>query len=158
MWSLDNDDVIWKPNLRSAFWKSFAHSSGGNGSSRLPLRLQVTSSVRSAALRRRCLSLAKTCSIGLRSGLMGGRNNRWGGGGTRLPDRPSDGMSLVAGEIVHHHHVLWCQRRQAETFDIDTKPRRDRRDAPCVINGSVEAQAGGEDHSMANNCRGGSGL
>ncbi len=41
--------------------------------------------------------------------------------GTRLPDRPSDGMSLVAGVIVHHHHVLWCQRRQAETFDVDTK-------------------------------------
>ena len=33
-----------------------------------PMRLQVASMVRSSALRKRVLSLAKTCSIGLRSG------------------------------------------------------------------------------------------
>jgi hypothetical protein len=36
--------------------------------------LQVSSTVRFAALRSRCLSFAKTCSIGLRSGLYAGRS------------------------------------------------------------------------------------
>ncbi len=39
------------------------------------MRCQVASTVRSAALRSRILSLAKTCSIGLRSGEYGGRNS-----------------------------------------------------------------------------------
>ena len=42
-----------------------------------PIRCQVVSAVRSAASRNRCLSLAKTCSIGFRSGLYGGRNSKW---------------------------------------------------------------------------------
>ena len=42
---------------------------GENSSSRLPARFHVASGDRSWAFRMRCLSLAKTCSIGLRSGL-----------------------------------------------------------------------------------------
>ena len=41
------------------------------------MRFHVAPAVRSAALRNRCLSFAETCSIGLRSGLQGGRNSRW---------------------------------------------------------------------------------
>ena len=41
--------------------------------------------------------------------------------GACLPDRPPDGHSLVAGEIVYHDHVLRCQRRHKEAFDIDAK-------------------------------------
>ena len=45
--------------------------------SRVPMRRQVASSVRSAALRKSSLSLAKSCSIGLRSGSMWAGRTVW---------------------------------------------------------------------------------
>ncbi len=51
-----------------------AHSFGVNASSNLPMAAQTVATVRAAALRSRCLSLAKTCSIGFRSGEYFGRN------------------------------------------------------------------------------------
>ena len=51
-----------------ALAKKLAHSSGLKRSSRVPMRGQRVSSVRSWALRRWALSFEKACSIGLRSG------------------------------------------------------------------------------------------
>ena len=82
------------------------------------MRLQVASAVRSAALRNRCLSLAKTLFDRVEIRAVGWKEQQVG---TGLPDRPPDGASLVAGEIVHHHHVLRCQRRHKEALDINAK-------------------------------------
>jgi hypothetical protein len=41
------------------------------------MRFQAALIVRASVLRNRVLSLAKTCSIGFRSGLYGGRKLRW---------------------------------------------------------------------------------
>ena len=49
--------------------EQMAHSCGVKCWSRLPMRRQTPSTVRSSALRSRIFSFAKTCSIGLRSGL-----------------------------------------------------------------------------------------
>ena len=63
---------------------------------------QTASRVRAAALRSRCLSLAKTCSIGLRSGECFGR---------RKSLAPAERMSwrydlaVVAAEIIHDDDV-----------------------------------------------------
>ena len=74
---------------------------------------QTVSTVRAAALRSRCLSLAKTCSIGLRSGEYFGRKNS-----LAPAERMSaaHGFALVAAEIVHDDDVAGLQGRAARTF------------------------------------------
>lgn len=51
----------------------FSHSLGLNWSRSEPIFRQTASLLRSAALRRRCLSFANTCSMGFRSGEQAGR-------------------------------------------------------------------------------------
>ena len=57
-----------------------------------------------------------------------------GTAGGRLPDRLPDGPSLVAGEMVHHHHVLRCLPRHKEAFNINTKR--------ILVDRSVENEGG----------------
>lgn len=66
--------------------------------------------VRSAALRRSALSLAKAISIGLKSGLYGGR---WSSLDHLAHPRP-----LVAGQVVHDHNVADRQFRDQHLLDV----------------------------------------
>lgn len=94
------------------------------------MRFHVASAVRSPALRRRCFSLAKTCSIGLRSGRScqgssGAAVGKQAEGvgrpeqqsGADAADRLADGGSLVAGEIVHDHDGAERERRHEELLN-----------------------------------------
>ena len=78
------------------------------------MRLQVTSTVRPATLHSRCPGLAKTCSIRT----VGRKEQKVGIG---LPDRPSDGPSLAAGESVHRYFVPRSLRRHKEALHIYAK-------------------------------------
>ena len=79
------------------------------------MRFQVASTVRSAALRSSVLSLAKTCSIGLRSGLIGRQEEQLGAG---RADRVAHGLALVTAEIVDDDDVAGLERRHQELLDI----------------------------------------
>ena len=66
---------------------------------------QIASTVRAAALRKRCLSLAKTCSMGFRSGEYLGKK-----------------ISLApAARIVHDDDVAGAQRGSEDLLDIGLK-------------------------------------
>ena len=58
--------------------------------------------------------MAKTCSIGLRSGEYFGRKTRR----ADVADRSSHHLSLVGAEIVEDHDVARLKRRDEELFDI----------------------------------------
>ena len=75
---------------------------------------QRASRVRSAALRIRCLSLAKSCSMGLRSGI-GGRKNSL----APAADRGADRLAFVAAEIVHDDDVARLQGGSQDLLDIE---------------------------------------
>ncbi len=66
------------------------------------MRCHVAVGVRSSAFRNRVLSLAKTCSIGLRSGLYGGRKKELC---ADTPDCAAYSLALVAAEIIHDHDI-----------------------------------------------------
>ena len=76
---------------------------------------QTASTVRAAALRSRCLSLAKTCSIGFRSGEYFGRQEQLGAG---RADELAYDLAPVAAEIVHDDDVAGPQRGQQNLLDI----------------------------------------
>jgi hypothetical protein len=78
----------------------------------------TASKLRAAALRKRCFSLAKNCSIGLRSGEYLGRKNSLAPGG---PNGTSDGVPLVAAEIVHHDDVARFQGWDEDRLDIEAE-------------------------------------
>jgi hypothetical protein len=92
--------------------------------------------VRAAAFRSRPLSLAKTCSIGLRSGEYLLEQEACSGGSDRLPHR----FPLVRAEVVEDHDVAGFQRRDEELFDIGEEA--------LAIDGAVE-QAGRVDAVVA---------
>ena len=75
----------------------------------------TASTVRAAALRNRCFSLAKTCSIGFRSGEYLGRKNN-----LAPADRIARRMAFpfVAAEIVHDHQVARRKRGHQHLLDI----------------------------------------
>ncbi len=75
----------------------------------------TASTVRAAALRKRCFSLAKTCSIGFRSGEYLGKEEQFG---ARCSDRPANGFPLVAAKIIHHHEVASSKRGHKHLLDI----------------------------------------
>ena len=78
----------------------------------------MASIVRAAALRSRCLSFAKTCSIGLRSGEYFGRKRSFGAGGAyQLPH----GFAFMATEIVHNNDVAGAKRGDENLLDIVLK-------------------------------------
>ena len=75
------------------------------------MRLHVASWVRSAALRIRCLSLAKTCSMGFRSGLeQQARAN--------APDCVADSGTPVDGEIIHDGDIACKECGDEALLDI----------------------------------------
>ena len=76
---------------------------------------QTVSTVRAAALRRRCLSLAKTCSIGLRSGEYLGRKKSLAPA-ARMARRM--GLATVAAEIVDDDDVAWLEGGDEDLLDI----------------------------------------
>jgi hypothetical protein len=77
---------------------------------------QSSSLVRAAALRKSALSLAKSCSIGFRSGSKAVEDGRAGRG-----DRLADAVDLVRREIVEHHDVARLERRREELLDVGAK-------------------------------------
>ena len=79
---------------------------------------QMASTVRAAAFRSRCLSLAKTCSMGFRSGEYFGRKKSLAPA-ARMSC--AHGLALVAAEIVHDDDVAWAQRGDEDLLDIGSK-------------------------------------
>ena len=80
---------------------------------------ETASSVRGAALRTKALSLAKTCSIGLRSGEYFGRNRR------RAPAAViafRTAFPFVGAEIVEHDNIVGLEGRDEELLDLGEKP------------------------------------
>ncbi len=75
---------------------------------------QASSIVRFCAMRIQCLILAKTCSIGLRSGEYGGRYHSLAPAFRYLPD----GRRLVATEIIHDDDVARFEHGDELLFDI----------------------------------------
>ena len=76
---------------------------------------QTESTVRAAALRSMCLSLAKTCSIGFKSGEYFGRKNNLA---------PAERMSWRTALLLwlprlSDHDIAWTKRRQENLLDID---------------------------------------
>ena len=69
-------------------------------------------------MRNRVLSLAKTCSIGLRVGRVARQEEQLGAGAA---DQPPHGLAFVAAEIVHDDDVAGAQGRQEELLDIGAK-------------------------------------
>ena len=71
--------------------------------------------MRAAALRNRCLSLAKTCSSRVQD-----RASIWGEEEQALapaePDRPTDGFAFMAAEIVHDHQIALAGGGEHNTF------------------------------------------
>ena len=74
---------------------------------------QVASMVLGSALRIRCFSLAKSCSIGLRSGR---QEEEMGAGG---PDGAAGGLSLVAAEVVEDDDVAFGEGRPENLLDVE---------------------------------------
>src|ERR1700683_2497153 len=92
----------------------------------LAIASETASRVRGAAFRTKPLILAKTCSIGLRSGEYFGRNRRRAGG----LDRVSHGFAFVRSQIVEHDDVVALEGRDQELFDVGEKP--------LAVDGTVE--------------------
>src|SRR6185312_3300574 len=78
------------------------------------MRRQVASTVRSSAFRKRVLSFAKTCSIGLRSGEWRQEEEFGAGAAYRL----AHGLPFVAAQIVHDDDVARREGWNEELFDI----------------------------------------
>ena len=109
----------------------FAHSLDVKGSRSFPTGLHVASSDRSSAFRSNVFSLAKTCSIGFRSGPLGGRMIRWAFAflialRTAFP---------LAALIVQDHDVSRVQGRDQGLLDMGLL---DMGLEPCRIDGLIE--------------------
>ena len=76
----------------------------------------AASTVRAAALRSRCLSLAKTCSIGFRSGEYFGRKNSFAPADRMAEDEGGVRRHTLGGELVafEEHHPLRAAVRVLE--------------------------------------------
>src|SRR5215204_6140537 len=78
----------------------------------------MVSTVRAAHLRRRCLSLAKTCSIGFKSGEIFWQEDQLGAG---RADELAYGFALVAAEIVHDDDVARLQGGDEDPLDVSSE-------------------------------------
>ncbi len=103
---------------------------------------ETASTVRGASRRSRCLSLAKTCSMGLRSGGVLGQEQEPGAG---LADGLSHGLGLVRAEVVHDDDVAGLEGWDQHVLHIDAEALAVDRpvDEPGRID-SVVAQRGEE--------------
>ena len=123
-----------------------AHSSAENVPRSWPTAMQMASSVRAAAFRSRCLSLAKTCSIGFRSGEYFGRKKSLAPA-ERMSARTA--LPFVATEIVHDDDVTFAQRGQEDLLDIGSKALavdRPLKQPRCID--AVMAQGGQEGRGL----------
>ena len=93
----------------------------------MAMRLQTCSTLRGRAARKNAFSLANASSIGLKSGLYGGRNRTQR---ADLLDRGAHLRLLVDGEVVEDDDVAGAQRRHQHLFDV----REERR----TIDGPIE--------------------
>ena len=94
-------------------------------------------SSRAPAFRSKVLNLAKTCSMGLRSG---GAIPQEHEARPDVADRTSHHLSLVGAQIVEDHDVARLQRRDEELFDIGVEA--------LAVDGPIE-QAGRVDAVVA---------
>jgi hypothetical protein len=77
---------------------------------------QMVSAERAAALRNKCMSLAKTCSIGFSSGEHFGRKKGLSPG---CADELAHRFGFVTTEIVHDHDVAGAKRGDEDLLVID---------------------------------------
>jgi hypothetical protein len=84
---------------------------------RAPILRQTESVLRAAAFRRRCLSLAKTCSIGFRSDESAGRKSRLAPTGL-MALRMAGALWLPGlSRMTQNDNVVWTQGRNRHGFD-----------------------------------------
>src|ERR1700730_14197125 len=90
------------------------HSCGVKVRSSSPMLATTASTVRGASLRKRCFSLAKTCSMGFRSGEYLGRKNN-----LAPADRIAQRMAFPLWLPRYHQEVASCKRGHQHVLDID---------------------------------------
>src|SRR4029077_8337517 len=100
------------------------------------------SRVRSAALRKRCLSLAKTLLGGVKIRTVGRQEKEPCSG---CPDRGTDGLAFMAAKIVKNDDIAWLKRGDEDLFDVEPEQLAvdrtvddPRRVDPVVAQGSEE--------------------
>jgi hypothetical protein len=82
------------------------------------MRFQVASTLRSAALRSKCLELGEDLLDRIEVGTIGRQEEQLGASrADGLPDR----LALVASEVVDDHDISWPQRRHRDLLDISQK-------------------------------------
>ena len=106
----------------------------------------TASTVRAAAFLTRCLSLAKTCSMGFRSGEYFGRKKELGADGA---NELTHGFASVAAEIVQDNDIAGAKRRQKNLRHVGPKALAVDRplDKPRRID-PVMAQCRQESHGL----------
>lgn len=87
-------------------------------SSAWPIAAQTASTVRPAALRSRCLSLAKTCSIGFNVGRIFWQEEELGADRT---DELANCSASVAAKVVQDDNIAWSKDGQKNPLDIGAK-------------------------------------
>ncbi|KYK45209.1 hypothetical protein A1D31_35645 [Bradyrhizobium liaoningense] len=114
-------------------------------SSAWPIAAQTASTVRGAALRSRCLSLAKTCSIGFRSGEYFGRKKSL----APTADELANCLAPVAAEVIQDDDIAGWKDGQKHLLDIGAKAHAVDRplDEPWRID-PVMAQSRQEGHGL----------
>lgn len=90
------------------------------------MRRQTWSKLRGRAARKKAFSLANASSIGLKSGLSGGRNRT----SAHLLDRGPHLRLLVDREVVEDDDIARAQRRDQDLFDVGEERR--------IVNGPIE--------------------
>src|SRR4030095_9597226 len=85
----------------------------------LPMAEQTVSKLLAAALRSQCLSLAKACSIGFRSGEYFGRKNSLAPT-MRIGSRT--GLATMTAKVIHNDNVAGAKCWNQHLFDIEPKP------------------------------------
>ena len=121
------------------------HSSGVKASSAWPIAAQTASTVRAAALRSRCLSLAKTCSIG-QVGRVFWQEEEFRADRT---DKLANCFAPVAAEVIQDDDITGSKDGQENLLDIGAKAHAIDRplDEPWRID-PVMAQGCQEDHGF----------
>jgi hypothetical protein len=104
-----------------------AHSFGWNRSTNPPMRDQSPDTVRSPALQSMALRRTNTFLIGLMSGLYSLPRRRAGGrkeheAGACCLNRLADAGMLVAGQVVHDHHVAACGIGHEDLSNMGLEP------------------------------------
>src|SRR4051794_4108891 len=111
-----------------------------------PMALDTASTERRAAFGSQCFSLAKSCSIGFRSGEYFGREEQ---PGTHRAYETADCLAAMAAEVVDDDDVVGVQRRQQHLLDIEPEPFAVDRpiDQPWRID-TIDPQRGEEGHRL----------